>query len=87
MKKTICDLWNGNTLPICNQLENTQADSNLLAGIEQCHNELYGNLDDRAKELLKTLENYHSELLVSECEKAFTQVFSIATKLLSEAWT
>jgi len=87
MKKTICDIWNGNTLPICNQLENTQADSRLLADIEQCHNELYGILDEHSRELLKKLENYHSELLVSECEKAFTQGFSVATKLVSEAWT
>jgi len=87
MKKTICDLWNGNAMPVCNQSENTQADTRLLTEIDQCHDKLISNLDEQSKELLKNFEACHSELLVSECEKAFIQGFSLATKLLSEAWT
>lgn len=83
MKNTIIDLWYGNINP--NSIEADEKEKEIIGFIERHYNNLNSQLDDSGKDILQRFADCYDELISTECEKAFTQGFSIAVKLMSES--
>ena len=81
-KELIRDLYNNyvdsNEMPRKYYLLNDRIDKTL--------NELKKKMNNRTKKKLDLLCEDHLELILIESEEAFTQGFSLATQLLSEAF-
>ncbi len=84
MKKTLIDLWYGNLTPNTSNNIHASEITRLTDYVERHQQELKNKLDTNGVKNLEKLQQCYDELLLSECENAFVQGFSLAVKLLSE---
>lgn len=87
MKPTLTELWNSNIHPISDADKLLENNRELTGYIDHHFKKLDAVLDKKGKETLKTLTECYDELLSLECEAAFIEGFSLATKILTEAVT
>ena len=85
MKTTLTDLWYGNLAPCSGNHIHREEIARLTDYIDKHRQELVCKLDAEGVESLEKLLQCQDELVLNECENAFVQGFSLATKLLSEA--
>ena len=85
MKETISDLWRGEIHPMEQTTENDDEESELYDVIDGYYDKLWNKLDDDGKQILCSLKELHTRLSALENEDSFTQGFSLATKLMTEA--
>ena len=82
MKETLSELWKNNSSANADEQE-----QQLLGYIERHFTSLKGSLDEKGREALQKLVDCYDELLLHDCEQAFIQGFSLATKILVESVT
>jgi hypothetical protein len=82
MKETLSELWKNNSSANADEQE-----QQLLGYIERHFTSLQGSLDEKGRETLQKLVDCYDELLLRDCEQAFIQGFSLATKILIESVT
>ena len=85
MKETISDLWRGEIHPMEQRTENDDEESELYDVIDGYYDKLWNKLDDDGKQILCSLKELYTRLSSLENEDSFTQGFSLATKLMTEA--
>ena len=87
MKENLKKLYNETSLEIYENTFEEKEKCRLIEDMDNCLHELIGRTDSDGKEVIKELERIYGEFLALEKENAFVRGFSLATKLLSEAFT
>jgi hypothetical protein len=87
MKSAIEDLWRGELCPGEEPLQNTKEIQDLIISIKQHEEELKKLLDDKQNAILRELLADLEFLYILKRFDNFKKGFSLASKLLSEAFS
>ncbi len=85
MKKMIVDLWNGNLEPIATCGRNNAEIKKVVRLIERNRDKLVDKLDEKQKVIFEKYDSCINEYLVLITEQAFSDGYSVGSKLLAEA--
>lgn len=87
MKNSIYNLWHGNISPAENCGVNNPEIENLVILLEKNREKLEKELPERKKEVLQKYTDCYDEYVYLITERAFSDGFCLACRLLSEALT
>jgi len=87
MKHTIENLWNGALAPCEKCGENDPEVKNMARLIERNREDLQKELNDRQRERLKGYTSCYEEYIYLIGAHAFSEGFSLASRLLTEAFS
>ena len=85
MKKALTELWYTQAALAAHDSDDAAGEKRLSEYLDKHFSDLSKKLDDRDKEILQKYKDCYDELLLTECENAFAQGFSLATRLVTEA--